>query len=82
MSWREPWTTAARKCSEVTMATSVILGLVALVAGVFTGAFLMLSMAIRREDRSAGSPRFYAPSSAARSARNLVGLSSKVDDWP
>lgn len=58
------------------MASVVILVLIAIAFGVFFGGFLMVSFAIRRDDKSRGSLRFDAPSHSARTARTLVGLSS------
>ena len=58
------------------MATLVILGLITIVAGACIGAFVKLSFAIRREDRIRGSLRLDAPSSSAKTARDLVGMSS------
>lgn len=58
------------------MATLVVLILIAIAFGVFIGGFLMVSLAIRREDHSLGSLRFGATNHSARAARTLVGLSS------
>jgi hypothetical protein len=58
------------------MATLVILGLITIVAGACIGAFVKLSFAIRREDRIRGSLRLDAPSFSAKTARDLVGMSS------
>lgn len=57
------------------MATLVMLALVMSVIGVCIGAYLKLSFAIRREDRS-GTLRFDAPSHSAQTARTLVGFTS------
>jgi hypothetical protein len=54
----------------------VVLVLTAIAFGVFFGGFIMVSFAIRRDDRSLGSLRFDAQSHSARTARTLVGLSS------
>ena len=54
------------------MASLVVLGIVAVIVGVCCGAFLKVSFAIRREDRS-GSLRFDAPSHSAQTARSFVG---------
>lgn len=56
------------------MAALFILGLVMIVMGACIGAFLMLSVAIRREDRARGSLRFDATTNSARFARELVGF--------
>lgn len=58
------------------MAGFVVLGIVMIIVGVCIGAFLKLSLAIRREDRIRGSLRFDAPSYSAQTARALVGMSS------
>ncbi len=58
------------------MASLVVLVLVAIVMGACVGAFLKLSFAIRREDRSRGSLRFDAPNQSAQAARSLVGITS------
>ena len=54
----------------------VVLVLTAIAFGVLFGGFLMISLAIRRDDHSLGSLRFDAPNHSARTARTLVGLSS------
>jgi hypothetical protein len=54
----------------------VVLVLTAIAFGVFFGGFLMVSLAILRDDRSPGSLRFDASNHSARTARSLVGLSS------
>jgi hypothetical protein len=54
------------------MASLVVLGIMAVIVGVCIGAFLKLSFAIRREDRS-GSLRSQPPSHSAQAARTLVG---------
>jgi hypothetical protein len=59
------------------MATSiVVLGLITIIAGACIGGFLKVSFAIRREDRTRGSLRLDAPSYSAKTARDLVGISS------
>jgi len=59
------------------MATFITVAIVmAVVAGVVLGAFLKVSFAIRREDRTKWSLRFDPPSQSARAARTLVGVSS------
>lgn len=58
------------------MATLITLVLVTIAFGVVLGAFLAISFAIRRDDRSKGSLRFDAPDHSTRAARTLVGLSS------
>jgi hypothetical protein len=58
------------------MASLVVIGVVMIVVGMCIGAFLKLSFAIRREDRSRWSLRFDAPDHSARTARTLVGISS------
>lgn len=59
------------------MASLVVLVLITIAFGVCFGVFLMVSFAIRREDRSLKhSLRFDAPDSTARAARALVGISS------
>jgi hypothetical protein len=68
--------TAARKYSEAIMAGLVVLGLVTIIIGACIGAFLMLSFAIRREDRLRGALRFDPPNHSARTARTLVGVNS------
>jgi hypothetical protein len=57
------------------MAGFVILGIVT-ITGTCIGAFLKLSFAIRREDRTRGSLRHDAPNYSAQTARDLVGISS------
>lgn len=58
------------------MAGFVVLGIVTIILGACIGAFLKLSVAIRREDRVRGSLRHDAPSNSAQTARDLVGMSS------
>ena len=58
------------------MASLVVIGVVMIVVGMCIGAFLKLSFAIRREDKSRGSLRFEAADHSARTARTLVGVSS------
>jgi hypothetical protein len=55
------------------MAALAVLASVAIIIGVCFGAFLKLSFAIRREDRS-GSLRYDAPNFSAQTARSLVGF--------
>jgi hypothetical protein len=74
--WESPQWTAAWQRSEAIMASLVIIALVLTLAGVIVGAFIMISIAIRREDRRTGSLRFDAPSNSTRVARSLVGISS------
>jgi hypothetical protein len=59
------------------MASLVVLGVMAIIVGVCIGAFLKLSFAIRREDRS-GSLRMAPPSYSAQAARTLVGYRELV----
>jgi hypothetical protein len=67
--------TAARKCSEATMAALVVLGLIMIIGGVCIGAFLMLSLAIRREDRAQrGTFQLDPPTASTKAARILVGI--------
>jgi hypothetical protein len=61
---------------EAVMAGFVVLGIVMIIMGACIGAFLKLSFAIRREDRTRGSLRLEAPSNSAQTARDLVGISS------
>jgi pimeloyl-ACP methyl ester carboxylesterase len=49
----------------------VVLGLIAITFGMFIGAFLTISFAIRREDRRR-SLAFDAPSTSTKVARTLV----------
>jgi hypothetical protein len=59
------------------MAGLVIVTLVIVVMGACLGAFLRISLAIRREDRSPqGALRFDAGNYSAQTARTLVGLNS------
>jgi hypothetical protein len=58
------------------MATLVVLGLITIIASTCIGAFLKVSFAIRREDRTRGSLRLDAPSYSAQTARDLMGMSS------
>lgn len=53
--------------------TIAVIGFATIVAG---GAYLKVCFAIRREDRTKWSLRREAPSQAAQSARDLVGISS------
>jgi hypothetical protein len=57
------------------MATLVILGLITIITGACIGAFLKICFAIRGEDRRKWSLRRDAPSQAAQSARDFVGIS-------
>jgi hypothetical protein len=52
----------------------IALAIVLVLIGGTIGAFLSLSFAIRREDRTRGSLRFDASTRSARSARTLVGM--------
>jgi hypothetical protein len=56
------------------MAVLITIALVTVLVGTVLGAFLKLSFAIRREDRSRGSLRSDASDSSAKAARSLVGL--------
>ena len=68
---------AAESGWEAVVASLVVLGVVTIVVGICIGAFLKLSFAIRREDRSRGSlRRGDASDHSARAARTLVGVSS------
>lgn len=58
------------------MVSLIIITLVLSLVGVMAGAFIMISFAIRREDRTRGSLRCDAPSNSTRVARSLVGISS------
>jgi hypothetical protein len=58
------------------MAGFVVVAIVMIIMGACIGAFLKLSLAIRREDRIRGSLRLDAPSQSAQTARALVGMSS------
>jgi hypothetical protein len=55
------------------MASLVVLVLIAIAFGACFGAFLMVSFAIRREDRP-NSLQFDAPDSSTRAARALMGI--------
>lgn len=68
--------TAAGKRLEAAVASLILIAIVVAVAGVLFGAFLKICFAIRREDRTKWSLRHDAPSQAAQSARDLVGISS------
>jgi hypothetical protein len=68
--------TAARKCSEATMAALPTLAPVAMVFGIVIGAFLKLSSRIRREDRIRGSLRRRALDPRDQTVRSLVGAHS------
>jgi hypothetical protein len=59
------------------MAALVVVALVTIATGIFFGGFLLVSLAIRRDDKSqAGSLRSDAPDNGTRTARTLVGMSS------
>jgi hypothetical protein len=58
------------------MAALAVILLVTIAFGACIGAFLKISFAIRREDRSKNSLRFDAPDSSTRAVRTLVGISS------
>jgi hypothetical protein len=58
------------------MASLIIITLVLTVAGILFGAYIKICFAIRRDDRTKWSLRGDAPSQAAQSARDLVGISS------
>jgi hypothetical protein len=55
------------------MASLVIIALVGTVAGALFGAFFMISLAIRSEDRRR-SLQFDPPSARAQAARTVVGV--------
>ena len=57
------------------MVSLIIIGVVVTMAGGLCGAYLKICFAIRRDDRTRGSLRLDAPSQAAQSARDLVGIS-------
>jgi hypothetical protein len=78
--WEAPQGTAAQQSSEAIMASLVIVALVLTLVGVTAGTFIVISFAIRREDRTRGSLRYDAPSNSTRAARSLVGLSGSR--WP
>jgi hypothetical protein len=59
------------------MASFVVLGIMAVIVGVCSGAFLKLSFTIRREDRS-GSLRSAPPNHSAQAARTFVGYRELV----
>ena len=61
------------------MATLIIV-LTAVAFGALFGGFLIISFAIRREDRGGGWPQSVMPDASARAARALVGLSSSRPD--
>jgi len=58
------------------MAALMTIAIVGAVAAVVFGAYVKICFAIRREDRTKWSLRRDAPSQAAQSARDLVGISS------
>ena len=58
------------------MAVVITLALVMVLIGGTIGAFLRLSFAIRREDRTRGSLRLDAPTRSAQAARAFVGITS------
>jgi hypothetical protein len=59
------------------MAALVVAVLITIAAGILLGGFLVVSLAIGREDRSrVGSLRFDAPDHSTRTARTLMGISS------
>jgi hypothetical protein len=62
------------------MASFVVVAVVAAIAGLVLGAYLVLCFAISREDRRKGSLRSAASSPSARSARSLVGISGTRQD--
>lgn len=66
--------TVARMCSEAIMASLVVLLLTATAFGALFGGFLMISFAIRRDDRDLGSIWFDAPNASKKTARALVGI--------
>jgi hypothetical protein len=64
---------------EADMASLVVIALIVVVAGALLGAFLRLSLVIRREDR-AGTLGVGAPSGSAQIARIVVGFSRRIRD--
>jgi hypothetical protein len=58
------------------MAALIIITVVLTFVGSAFGAYLTISFAIRREDRSSGSLRFSAATHNTKAARSLVGISS------
>jgi hypothetical protein len=64
-----------RRSSEAIMASLIVIAIVLTLAGIVFGAYIKVSFAIRREDRSR-SLRLDAPTQSARAARHLVGISS------
>jgi len=58
------------------MVGMIVLVLTALVFGVLFGGFLMVSLAIRRDDRSSGLSSVDAHGCSAQTARKIVGVSS------
>jgi hypothetical protein len=58
------------------MADLVIIAIAVTAAGVLLGAYITICCAIRWEDRIRGSLRLGATSHAARTARELVAMSS------
>lgn len=77
---RDRWksrATAARKRSEATMATLVVvLGGVTIIAGICIGAFLKVSFRIRSVDRIRGSLRSTGSIDNGRAPRQPVGVSA------
>jgi hypothetical protein len=71
-----PRATAGDVWRPAMMAGFVVLGIVMIIMGACIGAFLKISFAIRREDRTRGSLRLDAQSYSAKAARELVGMSS------
>ena len=72
----DPADCRGKQWEAVMASVVVILVLTSIAFGVFFGGFLMVSLAIRRDDHSLGSIRLDAPNHSARTARTLVGLSS------
>jgi hypothetical protein len=58
------------------MAVLVAVALITALIGVVIGAFLRISLAIRRDDHALGSLRSDAPNHTTRAARSLVGFTS------
>ena len=58
------------------MAALITIAIIVAVTGAVFGAFIKICLAIRRDDRTKWSLRRDAPSQAAQSARDLVGISN------
>jgi hypothetical protein len=61
---------------EAEMASAVVLVLIAIAFVVLFGGFLIVSFALRRDDRDLGSIQFDAPNHSARAVRSLVGMTA------